>query len=174
MPVAAWAGWVRRTRSEHVLIGAIAIALYWLGAVLTKHTTTPDTAYFNQLADAFLHGRLHLGTPTVTHDLTQHNGNWYVPFPPLAAIMMMPFVAVVGLARMNTVVFAAVVGGFNVALMSRLMARLSHWASLLFRNRFAAGSSSLMQLARFISTWRRRARFGSWLIWRRLFLYLAR
>jgi hypothetical protein len=127
MPASGLAPWSRRLRSEHVLVGVVAIALYWVAAVLTKHTVTPDTAYFNQLADAFLHGRLHLGTPTVNHDLTQHNGNWYVPFPPLAAIMMMPFVAIFGLARMNTVVFASVVGGTNVALMSRLLSGLAHW-----------------------------------------------
>ncbi len=120
------AGWFRKVRSEHLLVAMIAIAVYWVAAVITKHTTTPDAAYFNQLADAFLHGRLHLGTPTVNHDLTQHNGNWYVPFPPLAAIMMMPFVAIFGLARMNTVVFAVIVGGINVALMSRLLSRLNH------------------------------------------------
>jgi hypothetical protein len=131
MPAAGWASWARKIRSEHLLIGAMAIALYWLAAVLTKHTVTPDTAYFNQLADAFLHGRLHLGTPTVNHDLTQHNGNWYVPFPPLAAIMMMPFVAVFGLARMNTVVFAAFMGGINAALMSRLLSRLAHFGVVL-------------------------------------------
>jgi hypothetical protein len=121
------AGWFRKVRSEHLLVAIIAIAVYWVAAVITNHTATPDTAYFNQLADAFLHGRLHLGTPTVNHDLTQHNGNWYVPFPPLAAIMMMPFVSVFGLAHMNTVVFAVIVGGINVAFMSRLLSRLTHW-----------------------------------------------
>jgi hypothetical protein len=102
-------------------VAAAAALLYWVSAVLTKHQHTPDTAYFNHLADAFLHGRIHLENPPGTHDLTAHNGRWYVPFPPLPALLMMPFVAVLGLGRFNTVLFSAVVGGVNVWLAQRLL-----------------------------------------------------
>lgn len=50
--------------------------------------------YWDSLALQFLNGKLYLAEGSVTnfttHDLTLHNGKWYVPIPPLPAILMMP------------------------------------------------------------------------------------
>jgi hypothetical protein len=109
-----------------------ALGVYWFSAVLAGHTQTPDMAYFNDLANAFLHGQLYLPNPAVTHDLTQFNGNWYVPFPPLPALLLMPWVALSGVSQVNTVLFAAVMGAFNVALAFLLLQGLSRrgWSQL--------------------------------------------
>jgi hypothetical protein len=113
-----------------VLAGAAAI--YWLSAALLGRTRPPVTAYFDQLSDAFLHGRLYLANPLATDDLTQYAGRWYVPFPPLPALLLLPWVAVAGLARVNTVLFCALIGGVNVALaflLARALARRG-WSQL--------------------------------------------
>jgi hypothetical protein len=50
-------------------------------------------AYWSLLAEQFVQGKLYLETParaSLTHDLTLYNGRWYVPNPPLPAILMMP------------------------------------------------------------------------------------
>jgi hypothetical protein len=47
-----------------------------------------------------------------------------VPFPPLTAVLMMPAVLVLGLRHVNTVVFAAVVGGANVWMLDVLLTAL--------------------------------------------------
>jgi hypothetical protein len=50
--------------------------------------------YWDSLALQFLNGKLYLAEGSVTnfttHDLTLHNGKWYVPIPPLPAVLMMP------------------------------------------------------------------------------------
>jgi hypothetical protein len=111
-------------------IFGIAFLLYWIPPVLAGRTQTPPFAYFNELAKSFLHGRLDLPNPPSMLDLTLHGGKWYVPFPPLAALLMTPWVAIFG--GLNTVLFAAVVGAVNVALVFLLLQAFAaqRWISL--------------------------------------------
>lgn len=63
--VASWIGWIHKGRYE----------------------------YWNVLAGQFIEGRLYVPTPekeNLTHDLTFHDGHWYVPNPPLPAIIIIP------------------------------------------------------------------------------------
>lgn len=111
---------------------AAALVAYGATAVLTGNTHSPNVAYFDHLADAFLHGRLHLEDPPGKSDLTFYNGRWYVPFPPLAAVLMLPWVAVSGVARTNTVAFSILCGALNVALVARVLDALARrgWIAL--------------------------------------------
>jgi hypothetical protein len=86
---------------------------------------SPNEAYFDHLANAFLHGRLYLAQPPATVDLTRHTGLWYVPFPPLASLLMLPWVAWRGVAGTNTVLFTALFGAANVAFVYRLLEALA-------------------------------------------------
>jgi hypothetical protein len=115
-----------------VLLFALATTLYWGTALYFGNSATPDTAYFNHLADAFLHGRTYLVAPPSTHDLTAHQGRWYVPFPPLPALLMMLPVWGLGLGQVNTVFFCALFGGLNVALVFLVVSALSGrgWSKL--------------------------------------------
>ncbi len=106
-----------------IFLGALAI--YWASASLLGRTASPDEAYFDRLADSFLHGRMDLVAPPTNHDLTQHNGRWYVPFPPLPALLLLPWVAAQGVAAVNTVFFATMLGAANVALAYLLLAALA-------------------------------------------------
>jgi hypothetical protein len=93
-----------------------ALVIYNVSAVLAGRTHSPNAAYFQYLADALLHGRLYvLNTPSL-NDLTLFEGQWYVGFPPLAALLLLPWVAVSGINGVNTVVFGALVGATSVAL----------------------------------------------------------
>jgi hypothetical protein len=114
------------------MVFVIAGATYWLSARLLGRSHTPSTAYFNHLADAFLHGRLDLARPPARYDLTQYQGKWYVPFPPLPALLMLPWVALFGAGRTNTVFFGAMVGAANVALAFMLAQALAQrgWTRL--------------------------------------------
>lgn len=107
-----------------------AFLLYWIPPVLADRAQTPAFAYFNELAKSFLHGRLDLHNPSSTLDLTLHGGKWYVPFPPLPALLMTPLVAIFG--GLNTVLFAAVVGAANVALVFLMLQAFAaqRWISL--------------------------------------------
>jgi hypothetical protein len=111
---------------------SVAFAVYAGVAALTGYLQSPRMAYFDQLADAFLHGRLYLYNPPAIHDLTFHSGRWYVPFPPLAGVLLMPVVALKGIAGTSTVVFSSVMAALNVTLVYLLLQALSArgWSQL--------------------------------------------
>ena len=49
------------------------------------------------MAEAFLHGRLGVtGGGTVLAEIVPYNGNFFVVYPPMPAVLLLPFVAVFG------------------------------------------------------------------------------
>jgi hypothetical protein len=100
----AWAGISERlTHSRHkdlvdrlfLLMGIFLVTLVVYGhiAAWIDWVHKGRYAYWSLLAEQFVQGKLYLETParaSLTHDLTLYNGRWYVPNPPLPAILMMP------------------------------------------------------------------------------------
>lgn len=84
----------------------------WMGRVDTR-----QKAYWNLLAESFLQGKLYLTNPPTTHDLTFYNGHWFVPNPPLPAILLMPYVWIKGTAEaVNMTIYSALIGAVNAGL----------------------------------------------------------
>jgi hypothetical protein len=110
-------------RSYLAILFAAAFVLYMLPAALVQRTHSPPEAYFDQLASSFLHGQVSIAEPASNYDLTQHAGRWYVPFPPLPALLMLPWMAIFG--NINTVVFSALIGAANVSLVFLLLESLA-------------------------------------------------
>lgn len=80
-----------------------------------------EAAYFNFLADSFLHGQLHLRLlPKIVHDLSFFNGQYYLYWPPMPAVILMPFVAIFGV-NFSDVLFNLFVASVNVAVMAALL-----------------------------------------------------
>jgi hypothetical protein len=80
-----------------------------------------ESAYFNYLADAFLHGQLYLRIlPPSLHDLSFFNGHYYLYWPPMPAVLLMPFVAIFGV-DFSDVFFSVVVASANVATVAALL-----------------------------------------------------
>lgn len=78
-------------------------------------------AYFNYLADAFIHGQLNLRIiPPTTHDLSVYNGNYYLYWPPMPAVVLMPFVALFSV-RFSDVFFSAIIASINVGVVAALL-----------------------------------------------------
>ena len=103
----------------------IFLAIYGLtaGVSLGRHSLA---SHFVYLADSFLHGQLALRhVPDPPYDLTLFDGRWYVSFPPLPALLMMPGVALWGLA-FSDVAFSVVLGALNVALFYAALNRVGH------------------------------------------------
>lgn len=96
------------------------------------HWWTPLKSYFPDLAAAFLQGRTYLETPGAFVDLTLFNGRWYVSFPPLAALLMLPQVALYGPDSVNTVYFTIFLGAANGALIYLLLEKAAqlNWTKL--------------------------------------------
>ena len=103
---------------------ALALIAYGVSAKVGLHPTSLAPHYV-YLADALLHGQVHLiHLPPTTYDLLQHNGQWYVAGSPMPSIMMLPFVALFGLG-FSDVLFSVVLGAINVALVYSLLGRLT-------------------------------------------------
>ncbi len=100
-----WTRWMRRDqRSRRVLLAAF-IYLVCAGVYATiagRDRLIQHTAFnhYALLADAWLHGRQDLGGPpplyTQNNDFAEHNGKTYISFPPLPAMLMLPFVKLAG------------------------------------------------------------------------------
>lgn len=81
-----------RTRWKLLIIALVALLVF----VLSKGPP-PGQNHFVYLADAFLHGRLGVsGGGTVLAEIVPLHGNYYVVYPPMPAVLLLPFVAIFG------------------------------------------------------------------------------
>ncbi|MCA9242813.1 MAG: hypothetical protein KDA32_02570 [Phycisphaerales bacterium] len=78
----------RPRRIPAIVVTLVTLGAFVASAFIVGHTETPLKAYFDKLAEAFLSGRLDLENPPHTSDLTFHDGRWFVPFPPLPAVLL--------------------------------------------------------------------------------------
>jgi len=93
----------------------VFLAVYGLtaGVSLSHHSLAPHFVY---MAESFLHGHLDLiHVPDPPYDLTPFEGHWYISFPPLPALLMLPLVAIRGLA-VSDVAFSVALGALSVSL----------------------------------------------------------
>lgn len=111
--------------AQPLTAGLIALVAYLLRASVSKTGfQQSDYAYFNYLADAFLHGQLHLRVvPAYDLDLIHLDDRYYLYWPPFPALLLMPLIAVFGVA-LTDVTYTAVCGAVAVALTARLLAVL--------------------------------------------------
>jgi hypothetical protein len=74
-------------------IFAVALVGYWI----INEGERANLDYYVPLANAFLAGRLDLPQhPPWLNELVPWAGRWYVPYPPVPAVVLMPFVLVLG------------------------------------------------------------------------------
>ena len=99
-----------------LLIGSLTYSIYRTINCFIGQVGTPLYSYWDLLADAFNHGHLDLTAPPTTHDLTLYNGKWYVPNPPLPAILLMPVVALLGVEGVNMTIVSALLGSLNAVI----------------------------------------------------------
>lgn len=85
----------------------------------------PNESYFHLLADAILQGRLYLMNPPSTFDLTFSRGHWFVPIPPMPAILMLPFVAIWGVTAFNPIIFSLALAATTSVVMYLTLKQLS-------------------------------------------------
>lgn len=114
---------------------ATALTLLFFSLTLVVyHFTSLGPSIFNhpvRLADAFLHARLDVANAKDLPwlDWAIYDGKYYPLEPPMTAVVVLPGVALYGLALNQTLV-SVVVGALNVSVVYRLMRGLSEKASL--------------------------------------------
>lgn len=75
-------------------------------------------------AQSLLNGELMIWPSGPTGDLIYFENNYYLPYPPLPSIILLPFVALFGAANVNTVAIATVMACISLYLMYRIFLRL--------------------------------------------------
>lgn len=106
---------------ERAAIGAAVFISYAFCAA--PHLLHPSTyPHYVYLAQAFLHGQLHLvTTPVWLHDYAAFDGKLFVQQGPLPGVLMMPLVALFGL-QASDVFLTVAVGALNAVLVHRVLA----------------------------------------------------
>lgn len=97
-----------------IMVGAVFFWLFWESATFLGGTGTPPFAYYHQQAQVWLRGHWDMIFPPTRHDLTRYNGDWYLPFPPLPALLLLPWVWAEGMLEVDTILFSLGVGAVNV------------------------------------------------------------
>jgi len=91
--------------------------------------------HFVYLADAFLHGHLYI--PNILTELVSWNGHYFVVYPPMPAILLMPFVVIFGTSFYQPVL-SIVLGAVNVSLAYIVLlkffkdTKVALWVSILY------------------------------------------
>ena len=115
---------------KHVLLLFASLATIYiiLAVVRTIGRPLDGSQHFIYLADGWLHGHLYLhNIPPDTQDYTLHNGHWYVAFPPLPAVLLLPIVAIFHLSHQAIIslIFSLGIGILNIWLMLGVLKRLA-------------------------------------------------
>jgi len=107
------------TRLAPLWVFGVALAVYASGLVAHTGSFWPQSRWphFLYYAQALLDGQLHFSVaPPVLHDLAQFEGRLYLHFPPFPALLLTPWVVLLGLDASDRVV-SVLLGATNGALL---------------------------------------------------------
>ncbi len=109
--------------AQPLIAFATALIIYLLRARFNAYGwNRTEYAFFNYLADAFLHGQLALrDNLEQVRDLVIYEGRLYLYWPPFPAIVLMPLVAIFGVG-LSDVLYTAVIGAATAGLFAWLLA----------------------------------------------------
>lgn len=118
----------------------IPIFLFLLTFLVYFYSSRGEAAhlnYFVPLADAFLHGRTYLlENPSWLNELIDVGGRYYVVYPPMPAILLMPFVAIFGNSfyqPYGSILFAAISVSLCYLVIKKLFdKKTAIWISILY------------------------------------------
>lgn len=115
----------RAQRRPEVWGFVVTAGLAALVFVLTTNSKPQSLDYFSRLAAALLQGRYWLDeAPSWLNELIPAgDGRWYVPYPPMPAVLALPFVAVFG-REFPAQLYSALYGGLAVGLVYLVLGRL--------------------------------------------------
>jgi hypothetical protein len=128
---------VERAGRRPELWGFLAVTILGVAVFLGTAAAEPQALdYFNRLADAFLHGRYWLDeAPSWLNELIPAgDGRWYVAYPPMPAVLALPFVAIFG-REFPAQVYSSLYAGLATGVVYLVLGRLG--LALRVRDRLA-------------------------------------
>jgi hypothetical protein len=123
-----------------ISIFIIVTAIYRGSAAYVGKTNSPALAYFPQLAESFSKGLLFIEKTQSIKDLTFYEGKYYVSFPPLGALLMLPKVASSSRFGVNTIQFSIIYSALTSVVLYLLLQKLR------FKKYITLNKSSLIWL----------------------------
>lgn len=102
----------------------IAFIILQIPAIINFYYNDGANNAYTQFAHSLLNGNLTLPVMSDYGDMAHYNGNYYLPYPPLPSLILLPFVALLGVANVNTVAIAAVMACGSLYLLFRIFQRL--------------------------------------------------
>jgi hypothetical protein len=117
---------IRYAGARQDSVGTVVVAVVATVVLLLTTSSEPTQFdYFVRLADAFLNGRLYvLEAPSWLNELVPGDGGWYVVYPPVPALLLVPFVALFGTDLQQNVA-SCVLAGVTVGLAWLLFGRFA-------------------------------------------------
>ncbi|HEY7350319.1 MAG TPA: hypothetical protein VH599_18535 [Ktedonobacterales bacterium] len=82
-----------------------------------------NVPFFNYQAESFLHGRWNLDIPGSAVDIETINGKSYMYYPPFPALLLLPFVAIFGLAA-SDILLTTLLSAANISLLYLLFEQM--------------------------------------------------
>lgn len=128
---------VERAGRRPELWGFLAVTLFGVAVFLGTAAAEPQALdYFSRLADAFLHGRYWLDeAPSWLNELIPSgDGRWFIAYPPMPAVLALPFVAVFG-REFPAQVYSSIYAGLATGVVYLVLGRLGF--ALRVRDRLA-------------------------------------
>jgi 4-amino-4-deoxy-L-arabinose transferase-like glycosyltransferase len=101
-----------------------AFIIIQVPAIINFYFNDGSHNVYIQMADALLHGNLYLPDASNAGDLASFHGKVYLPYPPLPAVLLMPFVLVFGAAHVNTVAVATIMACVCLYLVYNILTKL--------------------------------------------------
>jgi len=106
---------------DSVVIPAGLFLLAWPVYAWLNHARSADLNYFVPLADAFIHGRWGLiEAPSWLNELVPWHGLYYVVYPPMPALVVLPAVILFG-PGFEQAWASILLGAANVAIMATVL-----------------------------------------------------
>lgn len=123
-------------------IALIIFLLSLTGLVFFAQKSFQHMNYFVPLADAILHGRIDVIPTGAMNELVPYAGKWFVVYPPIPAIAVLPFVAIFGVG-FNQVIASVAFAAGAVALFFILTTKFTKkiWVSLALTALFGFGTN---------------------------------
>jgi len=101
-----------------------AFIIIQVPAIINFYYNDGNNNAYIHLAQSFLNGNLSLPPTSDNGDLSFFDGKLYVPYPPLPAIILVPFVALFGAEHVNTVAIATVMSCVCLYLIYNILIKL--------------------------------------------------
>jgi 4-amino-4-deoxy-L-arabinose transferase-like glycosyltransferase len=102
----------------------IAFIILQIPAIINFYQNNGLNNGYTLFAESLLHGKLSLPKMAYYGDMVHYGNNYYLPYPPLPSIILLPFVAIFGASQVNTVAIATLISCINLYLLYKILVRL--------------------------------------------------